>query len=222
MYKVEGFVFQTEEEARDARREAEGIQYIIAQNNMNDPDIVLKLYNGLIQKDVFSTPVGFAFLRRLRAHLNTIPYIRDEDLLPMPVQKTRSESKREDTAPRSAEKQVDVAPGSVAKRENTAPRSRTGGIRNGKRRLRGYRIPFWISTFFAVVFALTLIGMFIITAVSKDNVTILNYENAVIDKYEAWEKELNEREIELQEREIELNERELELQEQEKALEENE
>ena len=29
MYKVEGFVFQTEEEARDARREAEGIQYII-------------------------------------------------------------------------------------------------------------------------------------------------------------------------------------------------
>ena len=54
---------------------------------MNDPDIVLKLYNGLIQKDVFSTPVGIAFLRRLRAHLNTIPYIRDEDLLPLPVQK---------------------------------------------------------------------------------------------------------------------------------------
>lgn len=217
MYKVEGFVFQTEEEARDARREAEGIQYIIAQNNMNDPDIVLKLYNGLIQKDVFSTPVGFAFLRRLRAHLNTIPYIRDEDLLPMPVQKTRSEAKREDIAPRSAEKQVDVAPKRAEKRETTVQRSRTG-----KRRFRGCRIPFWISTFMAVVFGLALIGMFIITAVSKDNVTILNYENAVIDKYEAWEKELNEREIELQEREIELNERELELQEQEKALEENE
>ena len=72
------------------------------------------------------------------------------------------------------------------------------------------------------MFALTLIGMFIITAVSKDHVTILNYENAVIDKYEVWEKELNEREIELNAREIELNERELELQEQEKALEENE
>ena len=43
MYKVEGFVFQTEEEARDARREAEGIQDIIAQNNMNDPAIVMKL-----------------------------------------------------------------------------------------------------------------------------------------------------------------------------------
>lgn len=217
MYKVEGFVFQTEEEARDARREAEGIKYIIAQNNMKDPDIVLKLYNGLIQKEVFSTPVGFAFLRRLRAHLNTIPYIRDEDLLPMPMQKARSDVKRANTAPRSGTKQVDDAPRRVVKREKTASRSRTG-----KRRLRGYRTPFWISTFMAVVFGLALIGMFIITAVSKDNVTIFNYENAVIDKYEAWEKELNEREIELQEREIELNERTLELQEQEKALEENE
>ena len=217
MYKVEGFVFQTEEEARDARREAEGIQYIIAQNNMNDSDIVLKLYNGLIQKDVFSTPVGIAFLRRLRAHLNTIPYIRDEELLPLPVQKARSEAKREDTRAGNETKQMDAAPRRAAKPENTASRSRTG-----KRRFRGYRIPFWISTFCAVVFALTLIGMFIITAVSKDNVTILNYENAVIDKYEVWEKELNEREIELNAREIELNERELELQEQEKALEENE
>ena len=39
-----------------------------------------------------------------------------------------------------------------------------------------------------------IIGMFAINLVSTNNVTILNYENKIIDKYEAWEKELEQRE----------------------------
>lgn len=49
-----------------------------------------------------------------------------------------------------------------------------------------------------------------ITWLSKDNVTILNYENKVIDKYEIWEKQLDERESQLEERELRLTEQEAE------------
>ena len=69
---------------------------------------------------------------------------------------------------------------------------------------------FHISTFFAVVFALGIIGMLVITWLSEDNVTILNYENKVIDKYEIWEKQLDERESQLEERELRLTEQEAE------------
>lgn len=40
---------------------------------------------------------------------------------------------------------------------------------------------------FRSCFALGIIGMLVITWLSEDNVTILNYENKVIDKYEIWE-----------------------------------
>lgn len=75
---------------------------------------------------------------------------------------------------------------------------------------RDYQKLFHISTFFAVVFALGIIGMLVITWLSEDNVTILNYENKVIDKYEIWEKQLDERESQLEERELRLTEQEAE------------
>ena len=46
--------------------------------------------------------------------------------------------------------------------------------------------------------------MFAITLTSNTP-TILNYENKLIDRYEHWEQELNEREQELDEREQKLN-----------------
>ena len=55
-----------------------------------------------------------------------------------------------------------------------------------------------------------LLVVLVITWLSEDNVTILNYENKVIDKYEIWEKQLDERESQLEERELRLTEQEAE------------
>lgn len=76
---------------------------------------------------------------------------------------------------------------------------RTGIIRNC-----------FTSVHFRSCFALGIIGMLVITWLSEDNVTILNYENKVIDKYEIWEKQLDERESQLEERELRLTEQEAE------------
>ena len=78
-----------------------------------------------------------------------------------------------------------------------------------------YRRKYHRSLFFAIVFAIVIGSMFVITYVSGDNVTILNYENAIIDKYENWEQKLDTREKKLDQREAELKVREKKLEQQE-------
>lgn len=205
MYKVGNYEFETQAQADVAQKELEGVRYIRSQTNMDDPDVVLQLYNSLILKEVFVTPVGFDFLRQLQEYLNTIPYIKNEDILPIPVY--RPELVEEDDPKR--EKQVrDRA---QKRRQKKAKELRA----QKKRKNRDYYGAYLVSTFFAVVFALVIAGMFAITYLSDDNVNILNYENAIIDKYEDWQKALDKREKQLDERESELDEREDQLQLQE-------
>lgn len=205
MYKVGNYEFETQAQADVAQKELEGVRYIRSQTNMDDPDVVLQLYNSLILKEVFVTPVGFDFLRQLQEYLNTIPYIKNEDILPIPVY--RPELVEEDDPKR--EKQV----------RDRAQKRRQKKVKElraqKKRKNRDYHGAYLVSTFFAVVFALVIAGMFAITYLSDDNVNILNYENAIIDKYEDWQKALDKREKQLDERESELDEREDQLQLQE-------
>lgn len=205
MYKVGNYEFETQTQAQVAQKEAEGIRYIRSQTNMDDPDVVLQLYNRLILKEVFVTPVGFDFLRQLQEYLNTIPYIKNEDILPIPVYR-----------PELVEEEDPEQERAVKARAEKRRRKKEKEFRaQQKRKNRDYHGAYVVSTFFAVVFALVIAGMFAITYLSDDNVTILNYENAIIDKYEDWQQSLDERERQLDERESELNERESRLQSQE-------
>lgn len=203
MYKVGNYEFETKTQADTAQKELEGIRYIRSQTDMDDPDVVLQLYNSLILKEVFVTPVGFDFLRQLQEYLNTIPYIKNEDILPIPVY--RPELIEEEDSEEERELRA-----KAAKRRQKKQRELKA---QQKRKNRDYHGAYVVSTFFAVVFAMIIIGMFAITYFSDDNVTILNYENKIIDKYEEWQKSLDEREQQLDERESELMEREEQLQE---------
>lgn len=202
MYNVEGFEFDREELAQEARKEAEGIRYIKSQTNMKDAVTVLKLHNRLLQKEVFTTPVGFAFLSELREYLNGVPFIDSGDIEPMPDEMQQALLVLRRTEPKKAGRN----------RREKRKSSRTEGKRERKKpekkkKERNYRTAFFVSTFFAAVFALSLVGVFVIAA-SERSVNIVNYENALIDRYESWEQELDERERRLDERERQLNERE--------------
>lgn len=177
MYKVEGFEFATEEQAREARKEAEGIKYIRSQTNMKDAVTVLKLHNRLLQKEVFSTPVGYAFLTELRAYLNTISYIDSADIEPMPheMQQELLRSKQEQEK-RKEERE----------REKKGRRKRAADGGRAANRF-NYRTGFFVSTMLAAILALSLVGMFVIAILSENNVNIINYENELIDRYELWE-----------------------------------
>ena len=198
MYQVQGYEFETKEQADLARHEIDTIRYIRSNSRMDDPDVVLALYNKLVLKEIFVTPVGFDFLHRLQEYLYTIPYIKREDVLPIPVYRSEPVKAKDEREEREI----------VKRAEKRQAQKQKVVEKHQKKEERDYRKLFHISTFFAVVFAIAVVFMFAITMISKDNVTILNYENAIVDKYEKWEKELDEREEALNERAQELTEQE--------------
>jgi hypothetical protein len=205
MYKVEGYEFETQEQALAARQEAEQVSYLKQQTGKDDPDVVLTLYNRLVERGTFSTKVGLGYLMELREYLNAVPYIKDEDILPLPVGQTpKAGQKDAKQAAKPAKKQPTPQEEEQAELRQRQ-RQQDSLLRQQIRSKNHYRRLFHISTFFAVVFALAVVGMLAITVVSKDNVTIVNYENSLIDKYESWEQELNEREAQLELREQQLN-----------------
>ena len=165
MFIVDGFEFATEEEAKKARKEKAGIRYIKENTNMNDPDVVYKLYAKLNKPGTFCTPVGFAFLIELQEFLHTIPYIKNEEIRPIHVEKAGT------------------------------------GNKAGQKEAAKYKKRFHIALFFVIILAVSIIAMFTITYVSGHSPYVVNYENEIIDKYESWQSELEEREKALDERE---------------------
>lgn len=222
MYEVNGFTFESKELAEKAQREANGVKYIRSQTKMDDPEVVFKLYNKLLNKNYFETPVGLAFLEELYEYLKSIPFFREEDIRPVPkdhskedllqslkqdvrqkaVEQRRTEQKAESIAVSKAEREKAQRVVIEKKRQQ---RQREKEIELEKAKFeRRYKLPFMVSTFFAVVFGLGIIGMFVIMKISGNSTTILNYENEIINKYEGWENKLNEREAAILEREAEL------------------
>lgn len=186
MYRVDGFEFETKEMAELAQKESDGIKYIKEQTRMDDPDVVLKLYRKLIDKQIFDTPVGYTFLYDLYEYLHTIPYIKNEDIPCIPV----------------ATHSIEVLSKTNKKaRKKEEEKEKKEHLKELKQPRQSYRTQFRIALFFAIVFAVAIIGMFSITYLSGNNINIINYENELIDKYSSWEAELEAREAALEEKE---------------------
>ncbi len=180
---INGFVFDSEAEAAQAEKEAEGVRYIREKMDMNQPEQVLQIYNKMVQQNLFETAVGFVYLNELREYLRTNPAVRNEDIAPVTVKHPALEA-------------------------DLRKKIRTPAVKNTKKKKEtkttvkdvGYRTKYRVTLFFTVVLAVSVVGMFAVAS-TIGSPTILNYENKLIDKYAAWEQELEEREAELNERE---------------------
>jgi len=62
---------------------------------------------------------------------------------------------------------------------------------------------FSVSVIANIILGFVVLAMMVLMYFS-DNATIINYENKIIDRYEMWEKELEEREEAVKQKEIEL------------------
>ena len=186
-YCIDGFLFQTEEEAEQAQKEVEGIHYIKANLDMEDPQAVLQVYDNLIKQRLFETPVGYCFLHELKEYLVGIPTISNEDIKAIPIVQTEqadlSETKKsQKKSEKKAEKKQKQS------RQKTQKKEKNVNYKS--------RCTVFMTT--TLILAISVITMMILAATS-DNVNILNYENKLIDKYSAWEQELDEREQALDE-----------------------
>ena len=143
---VEGFLFANEAEAAQARKEAEGVKYVKEKAQMDDPEMVLRIYNKMIQQRLFDTAVGYSYLKDLQEYLQSIPFIRKEDIFPIPVQHPQVEESLRKAKRASAPK----------------PKTQTV-VKNADYRKR-YRIVLWI----AFILAVCVVAMFAITATTNN------------------------------------------------------
>lgn len=167
---VDGFSFESEDVLTEAKKELEGVRYMKAHMNLEQPGQVLQIYQKMIGQRMFQTAVGRAYLRELQDYLYTMPQINNDQIPPIPIGDTV--------------RVLDASGTTEALREQ-----------NEKNR-RAFRLSVVVNCVAAAV----IVVMFAIAA-SSNSPTILNYENKLIDKYSAWEQQLDERENAIREKE---------------------
>ncbi len=192
-YNVDGFLFEDELTAELAKKELEGIRYIKERTALENPEVVLKLYNKLLGQKLFVTPVGIRFMLELQNVLLCSSMIQREEIHPIEVSSMilKKELEASDIKGKS--------PVAKAKKAKKKLDEKVEG---------NYKKPFYITLFFAIIFALSIVGMFVIAEISGNNVNIINYRNEILNEYSEWEQQLKEKEAELKEWEAELESRE--------------
>lgn len=194
--EIDGFLFSDPAESAQAKKEMEGIRYLRAKLDRDNPEQVLLVYNQAVDQQLFTTPVGYYFLKELQDFLITIPFIKDEDIHRITISERMTETFEKSRAKKEKEEKKTA----VKKYEDEKK------LREKKIQAKNtdYKARFAWALLLDFVLLAIVIGMFVVTKLSRNNVTILNYENALIDRYEEWESELDEREQALNAREREL------------------
>lgn len=172
-YIVNGYRFVSRTDYERAAKEYENIMGLRDKLNANDIQGLKMVYNKLVSKNYFRTPVGFGFLHELKEYIESSEG-SGEELPEVPVPKLE------------AKKTVSLLddPQYVKLREE---HDRLLVIKN--------------RMIIAIVsLAVIVIGMFFI-AITNDNAGYFRAEEKVLDKYSSWEEELNQREKEIRDRE---------------------
>ena len=179
---IYGITYRDPQEAKKAKKEWEGIQYILSQNNMDDIETALSVYNKLVERNILKTKVGEKFLRELKERL-----LEAEEI----------ENKRINGFSKEDEQWLRVRERDKAKKEELLEQ------KNRKSGDSYYRQKYYFSLTLNILLVIAILIMAYIT-LNSNHVNILNYENALINKYVSWEQSLQQKEAELKEREQEL------------------
>ena len=187
--EMAGFLFRDEEEAKQAKKERDGIKFVRSQIDMKQPEKVLQTYKKLIEQGYFQTVVGYCYLKELQEYLVTLPSIASEDIPSIPVKSRDVEEmiRKERAKGREQQKQLEAKIKNIKKEQKT----------------RGRDSKMKFSLVFNVILLLCVLGMFLVSMTSE-HPTIINYESRILDRYSEWDQELSEREQAVKEKEFEL------------------
>lgn len=172
---VDGFVFPSAQEAQIAIKEQKNIEIIRSRMEDSDEKALYELYTKLMERQMFKTMIGFSFLSELRHRLIN-EYSYSPEELPTVTLPKRMEYDKVDTINQSV---LDT---------------RVEELLLIKKRM--------TITIVALVFM--VLAMFVIAAVNP-NVGYVNTENKILNKYSAWQEDLEQREKAVKEKEAELN-----------------
>ena len=179
VWEVSGFVFENEEQAKLAQKEVEGIQYIHDNMNMDNPQMVQEIYQRIMAQELFHTPIGYAYLKELQDYLKGLPGVDASEIPGIPVKDMGLDLEHVAVKEKSGEHPNENVDKNSEEQQETKLQKRC-------------RILLSVN----IVLIIIIIAMFVISLTSGST-TILNYETKIINKYEEWEQELDEREAAL-------------------------
>ncbi|MCR5153501.1 MAG: hypothetical protein K6B75_01515 [Lachnospiraceae bacterium] len=164
-----GHTFEDEESLEEAKKEAEAIEYLKAKTDLTNPEVMLRLYIRLLDRETLKTPVGMDFLVELRGKIIESGVISDELLKPVPTYKGETKKLIKNKKQR-AEDEV--------------------------KKLRGLVSVLGIVCAFL---GFMVIGMFVMALTGYTSPARRVYEEQILDKYASWAEDLNSKEVELRE-----------------------
>ena len=223
---VDGFYFEDAVMAERAEKEAQTVSYIRSKTNFSRTDAVYGIYVKLIENNVFSTEVGYAFLMELYRLLQESGAYNMSDLPKVYVSKHRNAEP--DAEAQSAQREKGTEEEVLSEDDEVriieAVRKRTKTLNDtSKTQVRNIREMYRdkLKTYKMVIATLVLciIGMLAMLYFS-DGSPLRDAEQQVLDKYAAWQETLQEQEAGLQKKQAELKEKEETLAVWEKELEE--
>ncbi len=173
-FTVAGYTFTTKEAAEDARNEMNAIRYVSSKTDRKDPKQIYILYNTMLDKELFKTPVGLDYLKDLQQYLYNNKDIPNDKIRPIPINS-------------------EIQSMLTDKREMTKTRSRLVGLTKERDK---YKDRFIRMVIINIALVIVVIAMAVIMATSQTP-TIINYENKIQDKYAGWEEELQSREAQV-------------------------
>lgn len=177
---VYGYHFSDANEYKDAKREAETIEYIKANTDLNDLNKALKLYHRLVEKKTLNTIVGYGFLKELQEKIIQSGIIGNDKLPSIPI-------KKEEKKINGRVQLSNLEEGREKKFKTLAE--------NYRIKLRNSRI---INAFLVLIIAV----MIIITLTSDRSLVVMPEEDTeLVDQYAQWKEELDAREKAIEERE---------------------
>lgn len=183
-YTIGDYSFSSKADYERATKEKETISYIVANTNMADMKSVLKVYNKSVEKKSFQTVLGLEFVRNMRKSLINSGIVADDTIQPVPVP----------AAGASRTKQADNSfTADMAEKYKLAYENERAG-----RIIRNMVIAFLVVIIGAMMF-ITYNSKYSVFTYFTDYKTEM--ENELVDKYQEWSNQLEEKERELGERE---------------------
>lgn len=185
-YEIDGYAFRNGKDFERAKKEIETITYLSANTDLTDMKAVYQIYKRSVQKGSFQTIFGLNYLEDLRNRLLGSGAVTEDLLDPIPVGKIVTNVSR---------KQKTVEERKYEELEAAYEKARSGKI---------------IKNFLIAVLVV-IVGVMLVTSY-QSQYSVFTYftdykeqmRGEIVDEYESWEKELEEREASLAEREKEL------------------
>lgn len=195
-YQLDAFLFQNKEDYDRAVKEKETITYLKANSNPDDMKALLRIYNRSVEKESFRTVIGMEYMNDIRKRLVESGLASEEALAPIPVQRSTVFLKDRD--------QDQAGSGVDLERQ----------VKRYKDAYEAASVGKTIKNLVIVMLVLVIFAMILITYKTRYSVFtyFTNYKekmrNEVIDEYEGWQAQLEQKEQELKEREAGLEQTE--------------